>query len=250
MATTITANQLSVRYGDFVAVAGIDLEISAGQIWGLVGGNGAGKTSILRVLSGIMPPSSGQVSVNGVDMAKESAAAKRKIGYIPDVAELFDTLTVWEHLEFTAITYGVRDYVAEGERLLRWLDLWHKRDTLASNLSRGMLQKVAIACAYLPQPSVLLFDEPLTGLDPSGIRLITDSFQDQAERGATVVVSSHLLPLVEDSCTHLIVLHRGQCVVSGALGDVLQEFDSPGRGSALEKTYFAITQPSDQPLAT
>lgn len=237
----IRVNHFTKTYGDFVAVRDLTFTVEPGQILGLVGPNGAGKTTMIRTLSGIIPPSSGTLSVAGHDVVTESLIAKRTLGYIPDDPRLFDTLTVWEHLEFIAASYGVDDYQPAAESLLRFFDLNGKRDHVVQSLSRGMRQKVAIACAYLHRPSVILFDEPLTGLDPAGIRAIKASMRERAAQGAAIIISSHLLELVESLCTHLLILHRGQCQYFGRMDEVLKAFDQARDNATLEDVFFSIT---------
>src|SRR5262249_53483561 len=153
---------------------------------------------------------SGRLSIAGHDVVHDSIAAKAALAYIPDDPKLFDVLTVWEHLEFIASAYRVENFATKGEALIKQFELEEKRGALAQELSRGMRQKVAICCAYLHDPKAILFDEPLTGLDPYAIRTLKASIADRAAEGAAVMVSSHLLVLVEDLCTHLLILSKGQ----------------------------------------
>ena len=228
-------------YGKFVAVKDLSFEVGPGDILGLVGSNGAGKTTTLRTLSGIIGPTSGSLEVAGHDIVTESIAAKHSLGYIPDDPRLFDTLTVWEHLAFTAAAYGVANFEPIAEELLTSFDLMDKRDSLAHDLSRGMRQKVAIASAYLHEPQVILFDEPLTGLDPRGIRAIQQSMRDRAAAGAAVIISSHLLSLVENLCSHLLVLVNGECRRFGTMDEVVRDVERNQGDTALEAAFFAIT---------
>ena len=197
-------------YGTTVAVAGISFAVEAGEILGLAGPNGAGKTTTLRALAGILTPTRGRLAIAGHDLATESVAAKSALAYVPDEPKLFDQLTVWEHFRFVASAYRLTDWTAAAEALLVQFELTEKRDTLAAELSRGMRQKVAICCGYLHQPRAIVLDEPLTGLDPRGIRTMKDSLRQHAAAGAAVIVSSHLLSLVEDLCSTVLVLHRGR----------------------------------------
>ncbi|MGR8981840.1 MAG: ABC transporter ATP-binding protein [Gammaproteobacteria bacterium] len=244
----IRVNDFTKKYNDFVAVRNLTFAVEPGQILGLVGPNGAGKTTLMRVLSGIIPPSSGTLSVSGHDIARDPVRAKQALGYIPDDPRLFDTLTVWEHLEFIAAAYEVVNYKPAAEALLKFFELDGKRHHVVQALSRGMRQKVAIACAYLHRPDVILFDEPLTGLDPSGIRSIKASMQERAARGAAIIISSHLLALVESLCTHLLILHQGQCQCFGRMDDVLHSFDDVREDTTLEDVFFSITH-ADNPEA-
>lgn len=237
----ICVNNFTKSYNDVVAVRNLSFRVEPGQILGLVGPNGAGKTTMMRVLSGIIPPSSGTLSVADHDIVSDPVKAKQSLGYIPDEPRLFDNLTVWEHLEFFAAAYGVANYQPAAETLLQFFSLDGKRNHVVQSLSRGMRQKVAIACAYLHHPKVILFDEPLTGLDPAGIRSIKESIQERAVQGSAIIISSHLLGLVESLCTHLLVLHQGQCMYFGRLNDVLQAFDKINDVSTLEDVFFSIT---------
>ena len=244
----IRVNNFTKKYNDFVAVRDLTFRVKPGEILGLVGPNGAGKTTTMRALSGIIPPGSGTLSVAGNDIVSDPVAAKRALGYIPDNPRLFDTLTVWEHLEFIAAAYGVVDFQPVAETLLQFFDLEGKRNHVVQSLSRGMRQKVAIACAYLHHPEVILFDEPLTGLDPSGIRSIKQSMRERAAQGAAIIISSHLLSLVESLCTHLLVLHQGQCQCFGRMDEVLQAFDDAKDDTTLEDVFFSITHDDNQEL--
>jgi ABC-2 type transport system ATP-binding protein len=237
----IRVDNFTKTYNDFVAVRDLTFSVAPGEILGLIGPNGAGKTTTLRVLSGIIPPGSGTLSVAGHDIVSEPIAAKQLLGYIPDDPRLFDTLTVWEHLEFIAAAYGVHDYKAAAGSLLQFFSLDSKRDHVVQGLSRGMRQKLAIACAYLHEPKVILFDEPLTGLDPAGIRAIKESMRERARQGAAIIISSHLLGLVETLCTHLLVLNHGQVQCFGRMDDVLRTFDEAKDDTTLEDVFFSIT---------
>ena len=238
----ITVTNFSKQYKGFTAVKNLSFSIEPGQILGLVGPNGAGKTTTLRALCGIIPPTSGQLLIAGHDIVQAPIAAKRNIGYIPDDPRLFDTMTVWEHLAFIAAAYKLTDFEKSAEALLLSFELTHKRDTLVHNLSRGMRQKVAIACAFLHDPKVILFDEPLTGLDPQGIRGIQQAIRERAKAGAAIIISSHLLSLFENLCTHILVLSLGECRRFGTMREVLSEVGQTNNNSALEEAYFTITQ--------
>ena len=162
-------------YRQTVAVAGISFEVQPGQILGLLGPNGAGKTTTMRAIAGIIPPTKGSLIVAGKDVVLDPVGAKRELAYVPDDPKLFEALTVWEHLLFIADAYRIADWQPVAQRLLEQFELVEKRNTPAQELSRGMRQKVAIACAYLHDPKAILFDEPLTGLDPHGIRTMKKS---------------------------------------------------------------------------
>lgn len=238
----IRVDDYTKAYRTTVAVDGLSFHVDSGQILGLLGRNGAGKTTTLRAIAGIIPPTRGTLTVAGFDLKRDELAAKSQLAYIPDDPKLFEALSVWEHLEFTAMAYQVPDLVARGEGLLRRFELTEKRDALVQELSRGMRQKVAICCAYLHDPRAILFDEPLTGLDPRGIRTLKETIRERARDGASVVVSSHLLSLVEDLCTHLLILDRGQRRFFGPIAEAKTAFAGLAHEASLEDIFFHATE--------
>lgn len=242
----IEISGFSKRYGDFEAVKGISFAVPPGAIAALVGPNGAGKTTTIRTLCGILRPTAGRLVIGGADLDTAPLDVKRRSAYVPDDPPLFDSLTVYEHLRFVAASYRLVDWQQEAEELLKQFELTEKRNTHASELSRGMRQKVAIVCAYLRHPDVLLLDEPMTGLDPPSIRKLKSSIADQAARGATVLVSSHLLSLVDHLCTHLILIRSGELVFAGPMDQARQEFG--GATQSLEEVFFRLTGQSADEL--
>jgi ABC-2 type transport system ATP-binding protein len=237
----IAVNDFHKAYGDTVAVEGLSFTIPAGTILGLVGPNGAGKTTTMRALAGILTPTRGTLVVNGHDVAKEPVAAKATLAYIPDEPKLFDPLTIWEHLQFIAGAYRLKDWQSRAEELIRQFELTDKRDSPCSDLSRGMRQKVAICCGYLYEPKAILFDEPLTGLDPFGIRTIKSSIRQRAAAGSAVMISSHLLSLVEDLCSAILVLKKGKLVLHASMEDLRRQAAADGRIETLEDLFFRLT---------
>jgi ABC-2 type transport system ATP-binding protein len=229
-------------YGDTVAVAGLTFQVAPGEILGLVGPNGAGKTTTMRALAGILTPTRGRLAVDGYDLAVEPVAAKKALAYVPDDPKLFDRLTVWEHFRFIASAYGLVNWTSRAETLLTQFELTEKRDALASELSRGMRQKVAICCGYLHQPKAVLLDEPLTGLDPRGIRTMKDSIRQMAEAGTAFMVSSHLLSLIEDLCTAILIVHRGRQLLCEKMVDLRAKLAANGRAETLEELFFRLTE--------
>ena len=238
----IVVQEFHKSYERTVAVQGMSFVVMPGEILGLLGPNGAGKTTTMRAICGILPPTYGRLMVAGHDVVADPVAAKRALAYVPDDPHLFDTLTVWEHLAFAAAAYRVDHFEPDAERLLQQFELTEKRDTVAQELSRGMRQKVAICCAYLHRPQAILLDEPLTGLDPRGIRTMKDSVRERAGAGAAVVVSSHLLALVEDLCTHLLIVHHGRRLFVGPVADARAAFAGVDREASLEELFFRATE--------
>jgi ABC-2 type transport system ATP-binding protein len=239
----ILVRELTKLYGDIPAVRSISFDVASGEILGLVGPNGAGKTTTLRSLAGIIAPTSGSVTIAGHDIQRDAIAAKRQLAFIPDEPHLFDYLTVEEHLRFIARLYGVVDVETRMPPLLAELELDDKRRALPGELSRGMRQKLAIACGLLHDPSVLILDEPLTGLDPGGIRRMRETIASRAAHGAAVILSSHLLNLVEEMCTKLLVLRRGACVAFGTIDEIIAAHPELA-GRSLEDVFLALTSGS------
>jgi ABC-2 type transport system ATP-binding protein len=233
--------ELAKRYGSFTAVRGLSFSVRSGEVLGLVGPNGAGKTTTLRCLAGIIPLSGGAARLAGHDIAAEPVAAKRQLAFFADEPRLFDYLTVRQHLAFVARLYGVADHEALAEPLLEELEIAAKADQLPSELSRGMKQKLAIACGLLHSPKVIFFDEPLTGLDPLGIRRMKDSIRRRAADGAAIVLSSHLLHLLEEVCSHVLILKQGEKIADGTLAEVAARFANGETGVDLEEVFLRAT---------
>jgi ABC-2 type transport system ATP-binding protein len=236
----IEVSGLTRLYGELIAVDHLSFRVEPGEIMGLVGPNGAGKTTTLRSISGIIRPTAGTIAIAGADLAKDPLRAKRALAFIPDEPELFEYLTVEEHLRFIARIYGVANVDSRIGPLLDELELTDKRASLPAELSRGMRQKLAIACGLIHDPSALILDEPLTGLDPGGIRRMKETIVERSQAGAAVVLSSHLLHLVEELCTQILVLRRGKMVAYGTVASIVAERpDLAGLG--LEDLFLALT---------
>ena len=236
----IEVQGLTKLYGDFVAVNELSFSVQPGEVLGLVGPNGAGKTTSLRCLTGIIPPTRGTVRVCGLDLATQAIGAKRQLAFLTDEPRLFDYLTVWQHLNFVARIYGVAGFESLGRSLLEELEIADKTHSLPGELSRGMKQKLAIACGLLHSPRVIYFDEPLTGLDPMGIRKMKDSILKRAREGAAIILSSHLLHLVEEICSHILILQRGRKVAHGTIAEIRQQF-AAHPDTTIEDVFFRVT---------
>jgi ABC-2 type transport system ATP-binding protein len=243
----ILVHGLTKLYRETVAVKDLSFAVQPGEILGLIGPNGAGKTTTLRVIAGIIPPSQGRVEIGGRSLAGDPIAAKRLLAYVPDDPHLFESLTVMEHFRFTASMYKVADWQERADRLLLLFELSDKRNALGSELSRGMRQKLASACALLHAPRALLLDEPMTGLDPLGIRTMNRAILDLAGGGAAVIVSSHLLAMVEKLCTTVLVLHRGRALLAGQLREIRSRFPELASDASLEEVFFRATESSFNP---
>ena len=237
----LSVEGLCKKYDAFEAVSDLSFDVQPGEILGLVGPNGAGKTTTLRSLAGILPPTAGRIRVCGHDLKSDAVEAKRNMAFIPDEPRLFDYLTVTEHLQFVSRIYRVIDAAPRSERLLEELELADKGKSLPGELSRGMKQKLAIACGLLHDPRVILFDEPLTGLDPVGIRRMKDSIAKRAASGAAIIVSSHLLHLVEELCHRILVLQAGRKVAHGTLEQIKAAAPQLQADASLEDVFLHVT---------
>jgi len=236
----IEMRQLVKRYGEKAAVDGVSLEVHAGEIFGFLGPNGAGKTTTIKVIVGLLQPTSGTVRVGGHDVQKEPLQAKASSGYVPDEPHLYPKLTGRELLRFVGNLYGVTGEQVERriDELLRLFDLAPAADDTIDSYSHGMRQKTALAAALVHDPKVLVLDEPTVGLDPKSARLIKDLLRQMAERGAAVFLSTHILEIAENMCDRIGIINQGRLIASGTMA----ELRSLGKGeSSLEDIFLSLT---------
>jgi ABC-2 type transport system ATP-binding protein len=239
----IRIENLVKSYGSSaLAVDGLSLTVGAGEILGLVGPNGAGKTTTLRCLAGILPPTSGRIEIGGRDLQAEPVEARRRLAFVPDEPRLFENLTVMDHLRVVGRLYGVTDTPERAADLLARFELADRRDAFPSELSRGMKQKLMIALALLHRPEALVLDEPLTGLDPGAMRRMKRTVLEQAEAGASVIVSSHLLHLVQEICGRIAILRNGRKVAEGTLEEIRASLPDLGADADLEEVFLRATE--------
>ena len=237
----ISVEHLRRQYGSFTAVDDMSFEVGGGEIVGLIGPNGAGKTTTLRSLAGILRPTAGHVRIDGYDIVEHAIEAKRRLAFMPDEPHLFEYLTVLEHLRLTARLYAVHDIDRRAKALLDELELSGKEQALPGELSRGMRQKVVIACGLVREATALLFDEPLTGLDPIGIRKMRETIVARGRAGAAILLSSHLLHLVEEICTRIIIMDGGRIVADGTFAELAAHVEIAAAGSSLEQIFMRVT---------
>ncbi|MEO8353181.1 MAG: ABC transporter ATP-binding protein [Chthoniobacteraceae bacterium] len=231
-AAAIDVRSLRVDYGDFVAVDDLSLTVPRGEVFGLVGPNGAGKTSTFRVLTTLMEPTYGEVFLDGVDAFEDIEAARRIVGYMPDLAPVPTDLKVGEFLDFHAAAYGISRCAERRERVAECLGevgLADLRDNWCKALSRGQTQRVVLAKTLLHRPRVLILDEPASGLDPLARRDLRHTLRTLAASGATVFVSSHILSELAEMCSSLCVMNRGRLLASGTVDEVRHQLGSTTR---------------------
>ena len=248
LVNVVEVNRFAKSYGDFTAVRDLSFAVRPGEIIGIVGANGAGKTTTLRAITGILRPTAGTIHINGIDIGMDPVAAKHQFAYIPDTIHSYDLLTVTEHLHFIALAYRIENAKSKYAALLEELELADKKDEIASSLSRGMFQKLSLACAFLREPRVIILDEPLTGLDPRGIRNIKESIRRRAAAGTAFLLSSHLLVLVEALCDQVLILHRGRKMAFGSL-DEIRSLAALHTDASLEEVFFAVTERRNEATA-
>jgi ABC-2 type transport system ATP-binding protein len=230
------------KYGEKVAVRGLNLTVAQGELFAFLGPNGAGKTTTIKMLVGLLRPTSGQVRVAGVDVVRDPREANRRSGYVPDEPHLYEKLTGREFLQFIAEAYGLskRD-AAEGiQRQMEAFGLSSFIDQLGESYSHGMKQRLVFASALLHQPQVLIVDEPMVGLDPRSMRQVKDLLRQQSRQGVTVFMSTHTLPVAEEIADRIGVVNHGQLVFLGTVAELRQRLALADR--PLEDLYLTLTQ--------
>ncbi|MDZ4773617.1 MAG: ABC transporter ATP-binding protein [Planctomycetota bacterium] len=238
---------VSRHFDALVALAPLDLDVRAGEVFGLLGSNGAGKTTALRILCGLLEPTAGSVTIDGRDVAADPLAARRQFSFVPDGAPLYANLSPKQHLALVGRLHGVDEarIASETMRLLEALELADRANDPVGGFSRGMRQKTALACAILPRPKLLILDEPLNGLDAPTTAVFKEVLRAWADRGGSVLYTSHLLDVAERVCDRVAVLHEGKLLGVGSL-DELRSI--AGRDGTLEQVFGAMTNAVDPKL--
>ena len=233
--------QLSKKYGNFTAVDAIDLEVPRGQLFGFLGPNGAGKTTTLRMIAGILRPTSGMVRIADVDVAVDPIAAKMKLGFIPDRPFIYEKLTGAEFLRFVAGLYDQEGPTIEhrARELMALFDLEEWRDELVESYSHGMRQKLIISSAFVHRPEVIVVDEPMVGLDPKAARILKDLFREYTHRGHTIMMSTHTLEVAESLCDRIAIIQAGRIRAEGTMAELRQH--AAGGGTGLEDIFLKLT---------
>lgn len=233
---------LTKVYRKFKAVDRLNLDVPPGRVFGFLGPNGAGKTTTIRMMAGVLKPSSGRVELNGYDLAKQPSEAKRSVGFIPDRPFLYEKLTGMEFLRFIAGLYRLNHGASADQRALELLELFELmewRDELIESYSHGMKQRLVMCSALLHAPKVIVVDEPMVGLDPRAARLVKDIFRDQANHGNTVFMSTHSLGVAQEVCEEIAIIQSGRIIARGT-ADELQSM--AGVDGNLENTFLKLTE--------
>ena len=242
----IRIENLSKRFNKTVAVDHIALHVPPGEVMGFLGPNGAGKTTTIRMVAGLMKPDTGTIVLAGHDLSREPEAAKAVTGFVPDRPYLYEKLTGWEFLEFTAGLYKVdHDQLNRvGRSYLELFDLMDWKDELVEGYSHGMKQRLIISSALLHEPKIFIIDEPMVGLDPRGVRLVKDLFSEMAKRhGMAVFLSTHTLAVAEEICTLITIIHKGRIIASDTSANIKQKIAQTGGN--LEKAFLKLTGQDD-----
>jgi len=239
--TLIETRELIKRYGDKVAVNNVSFDVYSGEVFGFLGPNGAGKTTTIKMIVGLLQPTSGMIKVAGYNVQTQSMLAKASCGYVPDTPNLYAKLTGRELLRFVSDLYSLdRSQIAHRiDELLRMFDLAAAADDTVDSYSHGMQQKTSLAAALMHDPKVLVLDEPTVGLDPKSARLIKDILRQLADRGAAVMLSTHILEIAERMCDRIGIINKGQLIAVGTM-DELRTLDKTGQTS-LEDIFLALT---------
>lgn len=229
----IKINNLTKKYNKVLAVNNMSFEVEDGEIAVLLGPNGAGKSTTIKCICGLLRYD-GNIEIQGYK--NKTIEAKKVFSYVPETPALYDLLTIYEHLEYIANVYKVDNYKEKAEALLKRFDLYDKKDKLGKELSKGMQQKVSICCGLLTEPKVILFDEPMIGLDPKAIKELKKVFLELKENGCSVIISTHIIDSIDDIWDKAIVVNKGNIVYKTTRGE-LQE-----KNESLEEIFFEVTE--------
>ncbi len=239
--------ELTKRYANTLAVDSLNLKVPAGEIFGFLGPNGAGKTTTIRMMMGLLQPTSGRVVLGGYDLAEEPLGAKGLCGFVPDRPHVYDKLTGSEYLDFAAQLYAVPESVRLERcgRFLEAFDLGKWGEELIEGYSHGMKQRLVMASALIHEPRLLIVDEPTVGMDPRGARLLKRIFRETAARGATVFMSTHSLEVAEELCDRVGIILRGKLIALGTVAEVREQADH-SKDSSFEAVFLRLTGTEDE----
>ncbi|WP_265456277.1 ABC transporter ATP-binding protein [Enterococcus sp. HY326] len=246
---TLKITDLTGGYGPIPVLKDISFEVNNGEMIGLIGLNGAGKSTTIKNIIGLLTPTKGKIEIDSLTLREQPEDYRKKIGYIPETPSLYEELTLREHIEVTTMAYDIPQEVAfaRAEKLLATFRLENKLDWFPANFSKGMKQKVMVLCAFLIEPSLYIIDEPFLGLDPLAINALLELMDQMRNDGAAILMSTHILATAEKYCDRFVVLHNGEIRALGTMAELRQEFNLPG--SSLDEIYVALTKEAAQPSA-
>ena len=221
----LAVKNLNKKYGKFQAVTDLSFEVSEGEIFGFVGPNGAGKTTTIKIMCGLLGATSGEITLDGVDIIAHSREIKEKIGYMPDFFGVYDNLKVNEYLEFYASIYNIKgqDRKKITDDLLELVELSSKREAYVDSLSRGMKQRLCLARSLVHNPGILVLDEPASGMDPRSRVEMKEILKNLRDMGKTIIISSHILSELAELCTGIGIIDNGRMVISGSVDEIMQQ---------------------------
>uniref|UniRef100_UPI00403F0D7C ABC transporter ATP-binding protein n=1 Tax=Candidatus Enterococcus willemsii TaxID=1857215 RepID=UPI00403F0D7C len=239
---TLSIQHVTGGYGQLPVLKDISFNINDGELVGLIGLNGAGKSTTIKEIIGLLQPQKGTITIDGLTLKNNPEEYRKKIGYIPESPALYEELTLREHLEVTAMAYDLPKEVAleRAESLLKTFRLENRLDWFPANFSKGMKQKVMILCAFLIEPSLYIIDEPFLGLDPLAIHALLELMKDMKETGASILMSTHVLATAEKYCDRFIMLHNGEIRAQGTMVELQQQFGLTN--ASLDEIYIALTK--------
>ena len=241
MTQVLKIENLSGGYNRKKIIENINIEIPKGSITALIGLNGAGKSTTIKHILGLLRPMDGMIKVNGITITEDNEKYRKSIGYIPESPVLYDELTLEEHINLTAMAYGLnmKEAWEKADVLLKLFKLSDKKKFFPVHFSKGMKQKVMIICSFLVEPNLYIIDEPFLGLDPIAINDLINLMCEKRDSGASILMSTHILATAEKYCDNFIIIHEGKILASGKLSDLRKEFNMPG--SSLDEIYLALT---------
>lgn len=239
---SLKINDVTGGYGHLPVLKDISFEVKSGEMVGLIGLNGAGKSTTIKNVIGLLTPTKGKITIDGQTLREDSDTYRKKIGYIPETPSLYEELTLREHIEVTAMAYDIPVEIAfqRAEKLLNTFRLENKLDWFPANFSKGMKQKVMVLCAFLIEPSLYIIDEPFLGLDPLAINALLELMDQMRKEGAAILMSTHILATAERYCDRFVVLHDGEVRADGTMAELRKEFRLPD--SSLDEIYIALTE--------
>ncbi|HLQ41065.1 MAG TPA: ABC transporter ATP-binding protein [Tetragenococcus sp.] len=239
---TLNVENLSGGYSQIPVLKNLNFQLDDGELVALIGLNGAGKSTTIKEIIGLLIPTAGHIEIDGLTLAQDTEAYRKKIGYIPETPALYEELTLKEHIEVTAMAYDIalKEALQRAQPLLETFRLDKRLDWFPANFSKGMKQKVMIVCAFLIEPSLYIIDEPFLGLDPLAIYALLELLKEMKNQGASILMSTHVLATAEKYCDRFIMLHEGSIQAQGTLAQLRQTFDMPQ--ASLDDLYLALTK--------